>query len=95
MYAGAEPAPLRKILTLDEINIPVLGIYGDNDTNSANTAVARKAAFDNGAGAGLSYTQMALTCGTAIGSDCHKLVGLKGTSTSPLELAVSDWIASL
>lgn len=28
-------------------------------------------------------------------NDCHKLVGLKGTSTSPLETAVSDCIADL
>ena len=95
MYAGAsDPDPLKTTLTLDEVVIPVLDIYGDNDTNSATTAVARKAAYDSGTGT--AYTQMSLSCDAGLATnDCHKLVNLKGSSTSPLEVAVSNWIVSL
>lgn len=94
MYAGAsDPDPLRTTLTLDEVVIPVLDIYGDKDTNSATTADARKAAYG---GNGANYTQMSLTCDAGLTTnECHKLVNLKGTSTSPLELEVSNWIATL
>jgi len=95
MYAGlSDPDPLRTTLTLDEVSIPVLDLYGDNDTGSASTAIARKAAYDSGSGT--NYTQISLTCDAGLTTnDCHKLVNLKGTSTSPLEVAVSNWIANL
>ena len=95
MYAGiSDPDPLKTTLTLDEVSIPVLDIYGDNDTNSATTAVAREAAYDSGTGT--AYTQISLSCDVGLATnDCHKLVNLKGSSTSPLEVAVSQWIASL
>lgn len=95
MYAGgSDPDPLKTTFTLDEVSIPVLDIYGDNDTSSSSTAVARKAAYDSGTGT--NYTQTQLTCNVSLSAnDCHKLSGLKGTSTSPLELAVANWIAGL
>ena len=95
MYAGAsDPDPLRTTLTLDEVSIPVLDLYGDNDTGSASTAIARKAAYDSGSGT--NYTQISLSCDVGLSTnECHKLVNLKGTSTSPLEVAVSNWIANL
>lgn len=94
MYAGlSDPDPLRTTLTLDEVIIPVLDIYGDLDTASATTADARKAAYGGNIP---DYTQIELSCDVGLSpADCHKLVNLKGTTTSPLEVAVSNWIANL
>lgn len=95
MYAGvSDPDPLKTTLTLVDVAIPVLDIYGDNDTPSASTAAARKSAYESGSG--LSYTQTVLACTAgSTQKDCHKLSGLKGSSTSPLEVAVANWIAGL
>lgn len=96
MYAGdLDPDPLKTTLTLAEVDIPVLDIYGSNDDPSVSTAAARKAAYDAGIGDVANYTQEALDCGGVSNPDCHKLVNLKGSSTSPLEMAVSNWIGNL
>lgn len=94
MY-GTSIAPLNVCLTIDGSDVPVLDIYGNNDTDAANTAVARKIVYE-GSGIGTTITQLVLTCDPALSTnDCHKLVNLKGTNTSPLEMAVSNWIAGL
>lgn len=93
MYATSTD-PLNMGDTLDEISIPVLDIYGDDDTNAVNTAGTRVNAYNMGAG--MSYTQVVLDCAVGLTTnDCHKLVGLKGTSTSPLETTVSNWVNAL
>ena len=57
------------------------------------TAATRMAVYG---GAALDYSQVVLTCPAGvIDNDCHKLNGLKGTSTSPLETEVFDWIQNL
>ncbi len=88
--------PLATDQTLDEIGLlttPVLDIYGDNDTNAATTAAIRQSAYVTAGGN--NYSQLALPCGAVTGNDCHKLVGLKGNSNAPLEMAVANWIAGL
>ena len=92
MYATSID-PLNMQFTLDSVTVPVLDIYGHVDTNAVNTAAARVAAYG---GAGADYTQTVLTCPDGVvGNDCHKLVGLKGSSTSPLETRVANWFSGL
>jgi len=94
MYAN-NIAPLNIALTIGQVNVPVLDIYGSLDTNAVTTALSRKTAYE-GSGIGPAMTQLILTCSPGLTTnDCHKLVGLKGTSTSPLEEAVANWIAAL
>ncbi len=97
MYTGGGD-PLTTDTTLDEVganNIPVLDIYGDLDNGAALTATTRLTTYTDAGGS--NYTQTVLDCtGVGVtGNDCHKLIGLKGASTSPLEISVSDWIAGL
>jgi len=99
MYAGpTDPDPLNTSLTLDEVSIPVLDIYGDLDTGAASTAADRRSAYEN-SGIGSIYTQISLPCDPILTAndpnDCHKLVNLKGSSSSPLELTVANWIRNL
>lgn len=92
MYANSID-PLNVGLTLDEITVPVLDIYGHVDTTAVTTAATRMAAYG---GAALDYSQVVLTCPAGvIDNDCHQLNGLKGTSNSPLETEVFDWIKNL
>jgi len=90
MY-GNSIDPLNPVMTLDELSMPVLDIFGDNDTNAVITAAARRSAYG---GAAPDYTQTVLDCSpTTLGNDCHKLRGgLKGDETKPFELAINSWI---
>ncbi len=97
MY-GNSIDPYNVVYTLDEITIPVLDIYGDEDVNAVTTAAARVAAY---AGASGDYLQVALDC-PAISStysvnDCHKLRGnnLKGADDRPLENTARNWMQSV
>ncbi len=89
MYANSID-PLNVGLTLDEISVPVLDIYGDLDTTAVNTAAARAAAYG---GASMDYQAVALTCD--VGVNCHQLEGLKGTDASALEMTVNGWMADV
>lgn len=96
MYAaGTDPDPLNTIATMASVDVPVLEIYGSNDTPASTTTADRKTAHQTGSGVGLSYTQAELNCGTTTNPACHRLDGLKGTSSSPLETTVAAWIADL
>ena len=89
MYANSID-PLNTSLTLDEISVPVLDVYGDVDTNAANTATSRQAAYNTGSG--LSYTQNVITC--ISGANCHQLEGNKGDDSQELEIVVNAWMQS-
>jgi len=94
MYAN-NINPLNVGLTIKRVNVPVLDIYGDNDTNAATTALFRKTSYE-GSGIRPDIIQHALTCSPSLTTnDCHKLVGLKGKSNTPLETIVANWIATL
>ena len=93
------PDALNLVTTLDEVDLPVLDIYGDNDF-FADDATDRPNAYVNGGGQPANYTQTELDCPDAvIGLDCHVFGdsddGLKGSDDSPLETAVRDWIEDL
>ena len=84
--------PLNHLFTLDEIDVPVLDIYGDNDPDAVPTAAARLAAY----GGNLAdYTQIELDCrDDIVGNDCHQLRGgLRGAEDTPFEIALNDWIS--
>lgn len=85
--------PLNTALTLDEVPIPVLDIFGDNDTNAVNTAAARLSAYNSGSGT--DYTQMMVECVNAE-IDCvpHNFSGYRGTDNPVLETEVNLWLAS-
>lgn len=82
---------LNPLYQLGDITVPILDLFGDNDTNAVNTAAAKKAAYG---GAASDYTQVVLDCAdTVIGNDCHKLKGgLRGAEDRPFEIAVNSWI---
>ena len=79
-------------LTLDEITVPVLDIYGDADTTAVNTAAARLNAYNTGVGT--SYTQIAVECTLGF-PDCvdHQFNGHRGPSNPVLENTVANWMA--
>ena len=83
--------PYNHLTSLGEIALPVLDIFGDNDTPAVRTAAARKAAYG---GDSANYTQIALDCSDEVtGNDCHKLRGaLKGADGAPLETVVGAWV---
>jgi len=82
--------PLNMDFTLDEITAPVLDIFGDGDTDAVNTAAGRVAVYG---GSPVNYSQVELDCAEDLTvQECHKLTGLKGSPTAPLESTVSDWI---
>ena len=83
--------PLDVDFTLDEINVPVLDIYGNQDTNAITDNEGRIAAYDSGLGA--SYTQVELDCSAVVSTNCHQLQGLRGSDTMPLEMTVNAWMA--
>jgi len=93
MY-GTSLDPLNPVLTLDELSMPVLDIFGDYDFNAVNTATARKNAYG---GMSSDYTQIELDCPDGLTvSDCHKLRGgLKGSETASFELAINSWISEV
>ncbi|MBL1274847.1 MAG: DUF3530 family protein [Ectothiorhodospiraceae bacterium] len=83
--------PLDPDFTLDEVSVPVLDIYGNEDTNAIADNEGRIAAYN--AGFGVSYTQLELDCTTVASTNCHQLQGLRGADTMPLEIAVNGWMA--
>lgn len=84
--------PLDPDFTLDEVSVPVLDIYGDADTNAVTDSTGRASAYN--LGSGTSYTQVELDCaGGLTTNECHKLMGLKGSDTDPLEMTVNGWMA--
>ena len=90
MY-GNSIDPLNVAETLDEVSVPVIDIYGDNDTSAAGTAAARLVAYNSGTG--LDFTQTVLTC--LVGLNCHQLEGLKGDDTMPLEVNINAWMQAV
>ena len=88
MY-GNSVDPLNVTLTLDEVTIPVLDVYGDADSTAAATAADRLAAY-----AGTSYAQTKLFC-LASTANCHRLEGLKGNDSMPLEITVNAWMQAV
>lgn len=89
MY-GTSIDPYNISLTLDELTVPVLDVFGNMDSNAVNTAAARRAAYGGNAA---DYTQVQLTCPAGVvGNNCHKLSGLKGADDRPLETTVRTWI---
>ncbi len=90
MY-GTSIDPLNISATIDEVSVPVLDLYGDADTNAANTAAARLAAYNTGAG--LDYTQTEFIC--IGGLNCHQLEGLKGDDSMMLEVNVNAWMQAV
>jgi hypothetical protein len=92
MYATSNIDPLDISLTIDEVTIPVLDLYGDEDFNAANTQALRQAAYLS-SGMGTVYTQVVLDCGANLTTaECHQLSGLKGSDNQPLEYVVNTWM---
>jgi len=89
MY-GTSIDPLNISFTLDEVNIPVLDLYGDADTNAVNTASSRLAAYNTGTG--VSYIQSIIAC--INGLNCHQLEGNKGDDSKKFEIAINSWMQS-
>ncbi len=90
MYATSID-PLNISTTLDEVSVPVLDVYGDNDTNAVATAAARLSAYESGSG--INYTQLMLDCDDGI--NCHQLAGLKGDDSQALEVSVNAWMQAV
>lgn len=97
MY-GTSIDPYNVVLTLDEVTMPVLDIYGDKDSNAVNTAADRLAAYG---GAPSDYLQIVFECPPISSSysanDCHKLKGnnLKGAPDRALETQARLWMQSV
>lgn len=92
MY-GNSIDPLNAALTLDEVSIPVLDIFGDNDTNAINTAIARQTAYNSVSGT--DYMQIMVECVNAtINCVPHNFTGYRGTDNPELETDVNLWLAS-
>jgi len=92
MYANST-GPLNHKNNMLAITVPVLDIYGDEDTNSVNSANARSAAY-----AGADYTTHILDCAVGLSlSECHQLSGLKSISGEACEILESkaiNWITT-
>lgn len=97
MY-GTSIDPLNVVLTLDEVTVPVLDIYGDKDTNAVTTAADRVAAYG---GVPSDYVQVVFECPEITSdysvNDCHKLRGnnLKDAYDRPLETTARLWIQAV
>ena len=76
--------------TIDEVNAPVLDVYGDTDTNAVTTAVVRQNTYN--AGTGTNYTQSSLVC--ISGLNCHQLEGIKGDDSKLFEIELNAWMQS-
>lgn len=85
--------PLNTALTLDEVSVPVLDIFGDNDANAVNSAVLRLSAYNSGIGT--SYTQTMVECIDSF-IDCvpHNFNGYRGIGNPVLEAEVNNWLAA-
>lgn len=91
MYATSDVDPLDHDYTLDEVDVPVLDIFGDEDYNALDTMQSRRSAYESGEGQ--DYTQLIFDCASNLSTnDCHKLVGHKGSDDGDLEVAVYDWL---
>lgn len=85
--------PLNVADTLDEVSVPVLDIFGDNDLTAVNTAAARLAAYESGSGT--SYTQLMVEClDTSLDCVPHNFSGYRGAANPVLETRVNDWLVS-
>ena len=91
MY-GNSIDPLNAALTLDEISVPVLDIFGDNDASGVSTAAARLAAYNSGSGT--NYTQTMVECIDPL-ANCvpHNFFGYRGAGNPVLETQVNDWLS--
>ncbi|HHJ17122.1 MAG TPA: DUF3530 family protein [Gammaproteobacteria bacterium] len=84
--------PLNAALTLDEIDVPVLDIFGDNDANAVNTAAARLTAYNSGSGT--NYTQTMVECvDPALNCVPHNFFGYRGAGNPVLESEVNTWLS--
>lgn len=94
MYATAGVDPLDMRFTLDEIQVPLLDIHGDQDSNAVATAALRRSVYYSGYGPAFSH--ITLPCARELTvNDCHKLVGLKGNPSAPLEATVYAWMTAV
>lgn len=91
MY-GNSIDPLNAALTLDEISVPVLDIFGDNDTSAVSTAAARLSAYNSGNGT--NYTQTMIECIDPL-TNCvpHNFFGYRGAGNPVLETEVNNWLS--
>lgn len=91
MY-GTSIDPLNTALTLDEIAVPVLDIFGDNDANAVNTAAARLSAYNSGSGT--NYTQTMVECvDPSLNCVPHNFFGYRGEGNPVLEAEVNNWLS--
>ena len=94
MYASSIGIdPLNTALTLDEVSVPVLDIFGDNDAIAVSTAALRLSAYNSGTGT--NYTQTMVECIDSL-IDCvpHHFDGYRGIGNPVLETEVNNWLAS-
>ena len=91
--AGNSIDPLNAALTLDEVSIPALDIFGDNDIDAVSTAAARQAAYNSGSGT--DYIQKMVECvNPAIDCVPHNFDGYRGSGNPVLETEVNHWLTS-
>ncbi|HEC19107.1 MAG TPA: DUF3530 family protein [Gammaproteobacteria bacterium] len=92
MYNTSGVDPLDHDSTLKETGMPVLDIFGDDDTDAESGRLGRVSSYSISGGS--SYTQVMMDCAAGLSTnDCHKLVGYKGGNDQPLETVVNDWMA--
>jgi dienelactone hydrolase len=95
MYANSID-PLNTSLTLDEIGIPVLDLFGSLDTPAVTDAAARAAAYDFGPG--VSYTQVVVPqSGPLPVDDAHQFDNIAQpeaqVNQTRMRLEVASWIS--
>ncbi|WP_455204832.1 DUF3530 family protein [Kaarinaea lacus] len=94
MYATSVDV-LNHANTLPGISVPVLDLYGDDDSNAADTETNRTGAYG---GEALDYSVVVLDCAPGLTvNECHKLTGLKsvnGEVCRPLENEVLSWLTT-
>lgn len=76
--------PLNSTTTLRKVAVPVIDVYGEADADVANSAPARKAAYESGPGK--SYRQVLVK-----GKVPHNFAGAE----AELDRAVLDWLRSV
>ena len=91
MYANSID-PLNTALTLDEVSVPVLDIFGDNDANAVSTAALRMSVYG---GTETNYTQTMVECiNLSINCVPHNFDGYRGTGNPVLEAEVNNWLVA-
>jgi dienelactone hydrolase len=78
------PGPLNATTTLDKIAVPMIDVSGEADVDVANSALARRAAYDSGVGK--SFRQVLIK-----GKVPHNFLGAE----TELERTVLEWLRSL